>query len=88
MERHRLSYDELRREYAASLRREVQLRQQNQNLNEIILRMKGKLLADIQQIDLAIEQEARVRQAQATAQSMERTALEQRPVVTLDEIGR
>lgn len=54
-----LSYDELNREYRAALRREVQLRARVQDMENVLVRFKGKLLGDVQAIDYELERIAR-----------------------------
>lgn len=67
-----LSYDDLNREYRAALKREVQLRNRTQDLEEVLLRMKGKLLMGIQKIDLELQRLAREDERHATAADVHR----------------
>lgn len=62
-----LSPEDLDREYRAALRREVQLRQEKQDLEEVLLRTKGKFLMIIQQIDMELQHLARESDRHATA---------------------
>lgn len=68
----RRAYDEVYRDLRATLKREVQLRQRNQDLEEILLRMKGKALMSIQEIDLELQRLAREDERHATAAEVHR----------------
>jgi hypothetical protein len=67
-----LPYDDLNREYRAALRREVQLRRQLQEKDEVILRVKGKLLKSVQEIDLDLQRMARSDERTTTANDVHR----------------
>lgn len=70
-----LSRDDLDRAYWESLRRELQLRKAVQDRDEVILRLKAKLLGGLQQIDLEIQRLARDDERSATANDLNRLAL-------------
>ena len=70
-----LSRDDLDRAYRESLRRELQLRKAVQDRDEIILRIKAKLLGGLQQVDLELQRLAREDERNVTANDVNRLEL-------------
>jgi hypothetical protein len=67
-----LSYDDLNREYRATLRREVQLRNLVDDLTATLLRMKARAMGNVQAIDGELQRMKRDAERNATANDVNR----------------